>query len=88
MSLHVQEHPDNAPDDYLVLHGKLMVGRVYKRSATTQPEVLWIWALNGMTGLPSDLAIAGTAATREEALAAVNEKWTKWLEWANLKEAS
>jgi hypothetical protein len=85
MSLRAQPRAGE-PDDYDVLHGRLEIGRVYKRAATASPEAQWIWSVNGLVGLPRDLAIAGISATHEEAMAALNEAWAKWLAWANLKE--
>jgi hypothetical protein len=64
-------------DNYHVLHGELKVGQVYKRKAAIRPETQWLWALNGV-------AEAGLAATRDEAMAALKERWAKWLASAGL----
>jgi hypothetical protein len=86
MALKLQRRPDGAIDEYDVSHGRLPVGRLYKRTASARPGAEWIWALNGVTGLPPDVSISGVASTREEALSALTERWTWWLEQANLVE--
>ena len=85
MSLDLRNQPGE-PDDFEVFHGQLQVGRIYKRSAIGARS--WLWALNGVFGGPSDLAISGAAATQAEALTALDESWSKWLNWAELKERS
>ena len=71
MSLVLSPKAD-AADDYHVLHGELQVGQIYKRKAAIRPEAQWLWALNGVPE-------AGLAATRDEAMAALNERWARWL---------
>jgi len=86
MSLDLGNHSDGRADDFDVFHGQLQIGRIHKRSAVG--DRAWLWALNGVIGGPSEQAISGSAATRAEALATLNESWSKWLSWANLKECS
>ena len=73
-------------DEHDVFHGQLLIGNIYKRKAALRPEAQWLWALNGVSGGPSDLSISGSAAELEQALAGLAEQWQKWLEWAKLKE--
>ena len=85
MSLTPQPNPD-APDDYDVMHGALQVGRIYKRKLTLKPESQWLWALNGVPVGPPGQTFTGPAVTLDEALAALKERWDKWLAWADLSE--
>jgi hypothetical protein len=66
-----------ATDKYHVLHGELQVGQIHRRKAAIRPEAQWLWALNGVPD-------AGLAATRDEAMAALKERWAKWLALAEL----
>jgi hypothetical protein len=47
-------------------------GQIRRRKAAIRPEAQWLWALNGVPE-------AGLAATRDEAMAALKERWAKWL---------
>jgi hypothetical protein len=86
MSLALQPSPD-AADDYAVMHGELRVGRIYKRKMALRAEAQWLWALNGVPEGPDGYPITGLTATLEEARAALQERWEKWLEWTKLSEA-
>jgi hypothetical protein len=79
--------PDSSDDDYSVLHGDLQVGQIYRRKVALRPEAQWLWALNGVPQGPHDLAFTGLAASLDEALAALQERWSKWLAAAELSEA-
>jgi hypothetical protein len=68
-----------ATDDYHVMHGELKVGQIYKRQAALRPEAQWLWALNGVPTAPDAPASTGLAATLDEAMAAPQERWSKWL---------
>jgi len=76
----------NDADDYHVLDGELQVGKIYKRKAALRPEAQWLWALNGVPEGPDGLTLTGLAATLDEAIAALNETWIKWLASAELSE--
>jgi hypothetical protein len=78
---------DGSEDDYRVLHGDLEVGQIYRRKAALRPESQWLWALNGVPEGPHGLAATGLAATLDEAIAALKERWGKWLGSADLSEA-
>jgi hypothetical protein len=79
-------HPNGSEDSFNVLHGELQVGQIYKRKVALRPESQWLWALNGVPHGPSGLAFTGLAATRDEALAALQERWAGWLASAELVE--
>jgi hypothetical protein len=85
MSLVLNPKAD-AADDYHVLQGELQVGQIYKRKAALRPETQWLWALNGVPQGPNGLALTGLAATLDEAMAALKERWAKWLASAELSE--
>jgi hypothetical protein len=75
-----------ATDDYHVMHGELKVGQIYKRQAALRPEAQWLWALNGVPTDPDAPASTGLAATLHEAMAALQERWSKWLASSELTE--
>jgi hypothetical protein len=77
---------DGSEDDR-VMHGDLEVGQIYRRKAALRPESQWLWALNGVPDGPHGLAVTGLAATLDEAMAALKERWGKWLASADLSEA-
>ncbi len=79
--------PNGSDDDYRVLHGELQVGQIYRRKVALRPEAQWLWALNGVPQGPPDLAFTGLAASLDEALAALKERWSRWLASAELAEA-
>jgi hypothetical protein len=79
--------PSGSEDDYLVLHGELQVGQIYKRKVALRREAQWLWALNGVPQGPPGLAVTGLAATLDEATAALKERWSKWLASADLSES-
>jgi hypothetical protein len=72
--------------DFLVLHGKLKVGRIYKREAAINPATQWVWAITGVYDGPELMARSGLTATHEEAMAALKDSWQRWLAWAQLSE--
>jgi hypothetical protein len=76
-----------ATDDYDVMHGELQVGRIYRRRAAIRPEMQWLWAFNGVPGGPAGLALTGLAASLDEALAGLQESWSKWLASTELSES-
>jgi hypothetical protein len=82
----MQTNLDGGPGDLNVTHGGLLVGRLYKRSETSAVGAEWLWSLNGVPEGPVGLAFTGLAATRDEALTALTERWSKWLDWAKLGE--
>jgi hypothetical protein len=85
MALVLHSNPDD-PGDCKATHGHLQIGQIYKRTVALRAETQWIWALNGVSEGPPGQPITGSAATRDEALTALTERWAKWLEWANLSE--
>jgi hypothetical protein len=85
MSLVLNPKAD-APDNYNVMHGELQVGQIYKRKAAIRSEAQWLWALNGVPQYPGGLALTGLAATLAEAVAALQERWIKWLASTELSE--
>ena len=75
-----------ADDDYQVTHGDLKVGQIYRRKAALRPEAQWLWALNGVPAGSDASALAGSTATLDEAMAALQERWSKWLASSGLTE--
>ena len=75
-----------ATDDYHVMHGELKVGQIYKRKAALRPEAQWLWALNGVPAGADAPELAGVAATLDDAMAALQERWSKWLASSELTE--
>jgi hypothetical protein len=86
MTLTLQANMDGEPGDFKLLHGGLLVGRLYKRSASLSVGAEWLWSLNGVPEGPAGVDFTGLAATQEDAVRALTERWVKWLEWANLME--
>jgi hypothetical protein len=72
--------------DFYLMSGDLRVGRIYERQGTQRLEFLW--ALNGVFGGPHETRVAGKVATFDQAQAALQENWEKWLAWAKLQEHS
>jgi hypothetical protein len=72
--------------DFLAMHGELKVGRIYKREAAINPATQWVWAITGVYDGPELMARSGLTATHEEAMAALNDSWQRWLAWAELSE--
>jgi hypothetical protein len=75
-----------ADDNYDVVHGELKVGQIYRRKAALRPEAQWLWALNGVPAGSDASALAGSTATLDEAMAALQERWSKWLASSGLTE--
>jgi hypothetical protein len=75
-------------DDFYFMSGGLQVGRIYKRGHQSKAELSFLWAVYGVFGGPPELRTAGMAATFDEAQAALQENWDKWLAWAKLQELS
>src|SRR5262245_6760832 len=90
MPLALMRHFESPPDatDYYLMSGDLRVGRIYERGTQGRPELQFLWALNGVFGGPRDMRVAGVAATFDQAQAALQENWEKWLAWAKLQELS
>ena len=86
MSLVLKPNANASADDFHVLHGELQVGQIYKRKVALRPEAQWLWALNGVPEDPTGLVFTGLAASLDEAMAALNERWAKWLASARLTE--
>jgi hypothetical protein len=76
---------DSSPGDSKVMHGQLLVGQIYKQGAASRTGSEWLWVFNGVSS-PEGLMIAGSAATPQEAITALTELWSKWLDWAKLAE--
>jgi hypothetical protein len=72
--------------DLLVMHKQLRVGRIRRREAAINRASQWIWAITGVRDGPEAMRLSGTAATIEEAQAALQENWERWLAWAGLSE--
>jgi hypothetical protein len=87
MSLMLQPNPDGSPDDHHVLQGGWQIGRIYKRREALSPETQWLWIVTSISRGPSGLRLTGMNGTLDEALAAMNETWGKWLVWAELAQA-
>jgi len=79
---------DASADDYQVLHGELQIGQIYKRKVDLRPEAQWLWTLNGVPECPNGLTFTGVAGSLDEAKAALQERWSKWLASAGLTEAA
>jgi hypothetical protein len=87
MPLLLKPNANGAADDYRVLHAELEVGQIYKRKVALRPEAQWLWALSGVPECPNGMALTGLTASLDEALAALNACWSKWLASAGLTEA-
>jgi hypothetical protein len=72
--------------DFIILHGELKVGRIYKREAAINPAAQWVWAITGVYDGPKPMVRSGLTATHEEAMAALKDSWQRWLAWAELSE--
>jgi hypothetical protein len=88
MPLVLKSNTNGSADDYNVLHGELQIGQIYKRQAALTPGTRWLWALNGVPECPEGLAFTGHAASLDDAIAALNARWAKWLVSADLIEAA
>ena len=88
MSLALKPSGDGSADEYVVLHGELQIGQIYKRKAALRPDTQWLWALNGIPEAPGGLALTGLAPSLDEATAALAERWSQWLASADLSEAN
>lgn len=86
MPLLMKPRPD-ALDDYLAFQGQLQIGQITKRRAALLPSNQWLWALNGVPECPKGEGVSGVAATLDEAKAALDERWSKWLAAARLEDA-
>jgi len=73
-------------DDFYLMSGDLQVGHIYKRASESKPDRQFLWALNGVFGGPPEMRVSGMVATFDEAQAALQENWDKWLAWAKLEE--
>jgi hypothetical protein len=85
MSLVLKARAEMA-DDYHVMSGELEVGQIYKRRAALRAEAQWLWALNGVPTTSDAPALTGLAATLDDAMAALKERWSKWLASSKLTE--
>jgi hypothetical protein len=88
MSLELKPSGDGSADEYLVLHGELQVGQIYKRKVALRPDTQWLWALNGIPEAPRGLGLSGLAPSLDDATAALKERWSEWLASAELSEAN
>ena len=86
MPLVLKSIGDGSADEFHVLHGELRVGRIYRRKAALRAGARWLWALNCVPEGPRGLAFTGLAPTLDEATAALQESWSKWLASAELSE--
>jgi hypothetical protein len=68
------------------MHGELEVGQIYKRKAALRPGAQWLWALNGVPTVSDASTSTGLAASLDEAMAALQERWSKWLASSELME--
>ena len=73
-------------DDFYLMSGDLQVGHIYKRASESKPDRQFLWALNGVFGGPPEMRVSGMVATFDQAQAALQENWHKWLAWAKLEE--
>jgi hypothetical protein len=87
MPLVLKSNGNSSADDFLVLHGELPIGHIYRRKAALRADAQWLWALNCEQGGPRGLVFTGLAPTLDEATAALQERWSKWLASAELTEA-
>jgi hypothetical protein len=84
--LNTDTPPKLTQEDYILMHGGLSVGRIYKRASAFRPDATWLWTITGVPGGPEGLRSSGTSATLEDAEAALNACWRQWLDWAALME--
>ena len=77
-------HPE---DDWLMLSGGFVVGRVFAAEAGSGPP-RWIWSLTGpYTPQESGARTHGDAPGRNEAMAALLANWRRWQDWAGMRDA-
>jgi len=66
------------PDDYDVLNASGgVVGRIMKARAAAPSDTPWEWAITGCAVLPI-VPSCGSAATKDEAKAALAQAWREW----------
>ncbi len=80
----LQPNDNGSPEDHHVMQGGWQIGRIYKRAGALRPESQWLWFISGVSRRDAGIPITGTSATREDALAAIQESWNKLLAWAQL----
>jgi hypothetical protein len=74
-----------SPNDHQVMHGEWKVGQI---NPALSGGARWLWALSGVPGgTPTEIRLAGVAATLDEAEAALTQSWEQWLAWADLSDA-
>jgi hypothetical protein len=81
--MRIFEAPQEAPDFYL-MSGELCVGRIYKRATEARIAI----SLGTCSAGPTKPRIAGMAAMFNQAQAALQDNWERWLAWAKLQEAA
>src|SRR5262249_7948314 len=62
-------------DDYDVMSGERVIGRIFRRSVGVPPERPWMWCISGVIVSSNH----GFAATLDEAKAAFAATWRAWL---------
>lgn len=72
-------------EDYDVLSGDFVVGRIYRPDGPTPPEPCWHWSINGVLRGNAVIAVEGWALDRDEASASMQRHWDGWLAFASLR---
>ena len=76
--------PDPNRQDYVVIDDGREVGRLYE-DRTTLPDLRWYWSVLVIGAHQAGIKTNGRAATFEEAKAAFQTNYRRWLVWANLE---
>ena len=75
MDLTLKPNPNVPPSrritapDFIVMQGRLVVGRICKREGAINPASEWIWVITAVTGAPNSVRQSGSTATHDEARA-------------------
>jgi hypothetical protein len=91
MALTYHQNRDSTPArgaaDHLVMNGGLNVGHIYQSAPSSGAAAQWLWSINGVKlAGPQVMCVAGMTASLDQAKAAMNENWEKWLAWAAQRE--
>jgi hypothetical protein len=72
-------------EDYDIVSGELVIGRLYKGEVAGNENV-WKWRLSAISGSAAVVKFSGTEVDLEQAKEAISKNWRAWLELAALTE--
>jgi hypothetical protein len=73
-------------EDYDVMNGKLVVGRIHRPMRSPPDAESWAWSITGVQAELGVMVSNGTSRSLDEAKAELMKNWRKWLTWAELTE--